>query len=880
MRKYILITIILSIGMLFNMAGLATVQTNIPALLTRKKRIQPSFAIYATKINGKDLNKAKLLEPPLLTEKDIIAYEWTDHSMKITPGATARLAKILKASISGVPFVVVTNGKRCYKGAFWWSISSIATPSPVLMADSLNAEDKNGAILRFQNGYPSITTAKEKISAFENKSVWNVLMRTRKLTRNGLVIFPSGFHSSWRMGEYRTRMTNEDQTKSDAAYKKIYHRYGREDYKSLRDELLSQEHAFTFPGEFVATVRIFHEANDKESLIKALGKLNPKVIRDSNTWEQIDNISHRNGIKVYQAFIMTCDPKIYYPVHFSSFQNAYIELLATGKASKADRVAVEKMVDMAPELYARFCQPLKRDKKICMANINRKIVKNKTNTVKCRKLINRMMSFVSYYRNHVLTSKTKPNTYLELEKFLCLLDLNNELDFSNYVEAASVLGMYSQIADLLIKRINLPVSYYELEMSTFHCNRFMSQKEKHEIATERRRGQLIDYLLKAKRIKEAQVWAEKFYGANADLNKIRSRAWKRIGMTQRLSGARVFEDKLKKTEPKAGTWNFYQKKYQYYLGRKDEKKALQTLHEAIEKGKKLKKHEMVVFASDRLCDFYWRKKERRKGRRRKGDWQTGRWRKVEWRKALDIARKNNAYVVKNVHSGKKIISMGSQHIGTQARMFAAKRLLEILQKTKLPGWEHEWEKVARREFLDGQTYLLHTFLSGKRCVDKNYTMSAKDEIFNIFCSDAFQKKNGFCAIAHGIRLAAVPFEDFENCLKQTLDDFEKYKRSKDIKPRRLGWALYNAPQKAEREALLAKYLFDRYPKTFWYYFDRSITVRDYREGKTLLEKYWNSGEIEPRIRHKALTALLKKAPNRTEKRWCEKELAKLGKSKK
>ena len=113
--------------------------------------------------------------------------------MKITPKAAKRLAKTLKPNTRGIPFIVVARGKKCYAASFWWSISSIATPEPVIMADAL-ANTKNGAILRFQNGYPRII--KNKIPVYENKSVRNALIRNRKLTENGRSLYLKNFRSS------------------------------------------------------------------------------------------------------------------------------------------------------------------------------------------------------------------------------------------------------------------------------------------------------------------------------------------------------------------------------------------------------------------------------------------------------------------------------------------------------------------------------------------------------------------------------------------------------------------------------------------------------------------------------------------------------------
>ncbi|MFA6714067.1 MAG: hypothetical protein WC082_02355 [Victivallales bacterium] len=870
MHKYIFITIIVSMGMFPGTMNFAATLPN-TSLQTGERRIQPRFAIYTAELAGKDLNKTKLLEPPLLTGKDIVAYEWTDHSMKITPEATARLAKILKTNTSGVPFMVVIRGRRCYAAYFWWSISSVETFAPVIIADSLLTA-KGSATLRFQDGYPTSglrrkasgrsPMIRDKIPVYENNSIRNALIQSRKLTENGLIVIPGGYRSPYRRDEYRTCLTNADQAKSNAAYQKIYHRYGREDYATLRDELLKSEPAFTLSGEFLAVIRIFHEAKDPDALIAALNRLNPQVIRDSETWNRINETIAWDGIKVYQAFIMACKPEIYRPNYFSSFQNKYLELLNSGKAGKAERTAIEKMVDLEPELFARFCKPLNRDENALQKNLNAELAAGRKSAAERRRNIGRMLSFIRYYTNF---NKFRLSDYPELKKFVSLLDQNDEQEVFDYISAAGMLGMYNEAADLLIRRIDLPVSNYEMHMVTAPCQRLMTRKEEQNSVVEHRRGQLIDFLLKAKRAKEAQAWAEKFYGADADPdpNKVRFISWNRLGRVQAASNARVFEKILKKAEPEARTWEFYSRKYQYYLGRKENKKALETLREAIEKGKKLSNPELVVFASCRLADYCWRHGEREK--------------------ALDLARKNNAYAVENVHSGQKIARKAGYSNGTQARMEAASQLLHILEEMKIPGWKREWERVARREFLDGQTFLLYHFLYRQRRMDKNYTMSAGDTIFKTLCGETFQKRYGFCYEAHAVRLAAVPYkswlgDNFEECLQKTLNGFEKYKRSKDEKPWMLsGFSFYNAPHEAERKALLAKYLFDRYPEAFKSQLAASLPARNYEEGKTLLEKYWNSGKMEPRDRRQALADLLKKAPSQSERQWCERELNKLGK---
>ncbi len=55
---------------------------------------------------------------PLLTEADILAYNWRDHSIKLKPGVSERLYKSVEQSTMYVPFVVKAEGKTIYLGAF------------------------------------------------------------------------------------------------------------------------------------------------------------------------------------------------------------------------------------------------------------------------------------------------------------------------------------------------------------------------------------------------------------------------------------------------------------------------------------------------------------------------------------------------------------------------------------------------------------------------------------------------------------------------------------------------------------------------------------------------------------------------------------------
>ncbi|MGD9126089.1 MAG: efflux RND transporter permease subunit, partial [Planctomycetia bacterium] len=68
---------------------------------------------------------------PLVTEADLLAYDWDHHVMYLKPEAYKRLAKF-KPNVWGVPFLVQSEGKPVYLGAFWSIISSYSADMPTI----------------------------------------------------------------------------------------------------------------------------------------------------------------------------------------------------------------------------------------------------------------------------------------------------------------------------------------------------------------------------------------------------------------------------------------------------------------------------------------------------------------------------------------------------------------------------------------------------------------------------------------------------------------------------------------------------------------------------------------------------------------------------
>lgn len=101
----------------------------------------PSFGIYLTRLSKEEcqslektpipLESIPLEQMPLISERDIVEYDFNQHVIKLTPEAFQRASKVHPTSVSyGIPFVVVASGTRHYMGVFWSALSSAVTSFP------------------------------------------------------------------------------------------------------------------------------------------------------------------------------------------------------------------------------------------------------------------------------------------------------------------------------------------------------------------------------------------------------------------------------------------------------------------------------------------------------------------------------------------------------------------------------------------------------------------------------------------------------------------------------------------------------------------------------------------------------------------------------
>ena len=107
------------------------------------------FAIYSVAKDAPELAHVELDGEPIISARDLVAYDWRQHTIKLREGTPFRMPKTGEVGVSGKSFVVVAGGQRCYRGAWWTSLSSVATDVPVI-----NVLEQKAGELHIELGYP------------------------------------------------------------------------------------------------------------------------------------------------------------------------------------------------------------------------------------------------------------------------------------------------------------------------------------------------------------------------------------------------------------------------------------------------------------------------------------------------------------------------------------------------------------------------------------------------------------------------------------------------------------------------------------------------------------------------------------------------------
>jgi hypothetical protein len=81
-----------------------------------------------------DWTNVALIEPPVVSEKDIVAVDFSTELVKIRPAAVERIVEMISVIPSeGRQFVLMVDGQRIFLGNFWTYYSSDRTETPTIV---------------------------------------------------------------------------------------------------------------------------------------------------------------------------------------------------------------------------------------------------------------------------------------------------------------------------------------------------------------------------------------------------------------------------------------------------------------------------------------------------------------------------------------------------------------------------------------------------------------------------------------------------------------------------------------------------------------------------------------------------------------------------
>ncbi|OAB27357.1 hypothetical protein [Paenibacillus macquariensis] len=117
-----------------------------------KESVVNEFSIYlvqnlsTTEAMSKKLNDLPLEAIPVLIDKEIKTYNWTEHEFTMKEGISLEGKLEGKVPSSGQPFVVVVGNERIYLGIFWSHLSSLFNPDrdiPRISSNWLKGSDND-----------------------------------------------------------------------------------------------------------------------------------------------------------------------------------------------------------------------------------------------------------------------------------------------------------------------------------------------------------------------------------------------------------------------------------------------------------------------------------------------------------------------------------------------------------------------------------------------------------------------------------------------------------------------------------------------------------------------------------------------------------------
>ncbi|MBO7534740.1 MAG: hypothetical protein J6T46_12190, partial [Victivallales bacterium] len=476
----------------------------------------------------------------------------------------------------------------------------------------------------------------------------------------------------------------------------------------------------------------------------------------------------------------------------SYFSREYENRLRTdeNKPSQRQINAIKKLMAHSPAYYARMADYFPEE---CPVNKRLIDVLQQEKTGEHRKQAVERMSWRALHPRRDNRGEQPEINEKEVHEFTKLLDKENIEEFLPYIDFCNKFGWYQEAIPYLEKWQDQPMTDFERE----YTSRISASPLTIEMLMSRRHNYLISFLLKTGRKEDAQKAAEKYYGADMDINKISIPSTMYLGAVQAETGGNTFRKKLDQAQPPVeGSLAFFMQKSAYLDGRmhslniqKDNGKSreevkkeldevmasFQNLYDdAIQHGRKNNDYPLLV----------WGLAHKQSAPQTAFDDAKDAWRLAIEHLTLDVAEKS----LKNRHDGVDLFTIRNNAVMRYAAMLKKK------------GDIDEWCKTIRREIKDGfynnTLYEYEQYLSNGN-PNQDFTIAADDEIYqNILNKSFLMEHNQHFEFheeeLHCFRLKHVPLnppkgDGFEECLKQAI----AYDKAADELLHSRGWSRGN-----------------------------------------------------------------------------------------
>lgn len=365
----------------------------------------------------------------------------------------------------------------------------------------------------------------------------------------------------------------------EQSYKRVFDRFGREPLAQLRADILRDLPGYRSRGEFRAALQIFELTRDDEGVAKVFASIPDSLRNDTELFEELGWYSSDDRALGRRAWLEALPAGYYYRGNVDDLLH---NVRTSGMRARSSVQILHKLAEANPSIYIQYLGLLPDPGQAVERMVWSYPTADSSGKVKIRARMSEMM-------------RTPNEWKVQIALFYSLLDPEKEEDREVWLLASSTLGKWTEGAEFLIKHLHDEYSPAEIKEAGMLCSMRIDDATLRQWAKTARYQRLVSFLLNAGRAQDAQKYAEEGFGKGVDAMRA-VEVWNTLGTMQQASGARTFEGMLQKAEPKADTWEYFNNRFSYYMGRKESEKAQEALQAAVDKGREKGNSGMVCTA--------------------------------------------------------------------------------------------------------------------------------------------------------------------------------------------------------------------------------------------------------------------------------------------